>query len=101
MQELKAVGYIDMTPTWQEILPSWKLIVDDAVRVKKQDQMDRFWPEMQRMAEAADNFHYFLEFFRANPGILNEDDFGNALEDGKRAMQKRRSKIQPVEEKKS
>lgn len=49
--------FIDMTPTWTGILPTWQMIVNDAVKVKKPEQMERFWKEMQTMAEAADKWN--------------------------------------------
>lgn len=51
--------YIDMTPTWAEILPTWQTIVADATKTKKPEQMQRFWQEMESMARAADNWNRF------------------------------------------
>lgn len=53
--------FIDMTPTWQEILPTWKMIVADATKVLKPDQMSRFWDQMRTMAEAADKWNAHCE----------------------------------------
>lgn len=51
------VKYIDVTPTWQSILPTWKMIVGDAVKIEKPEQMTRFWSEMESMAAAADKWN--------------------------------------------
>jgi hypothetical protein len=71
------VEYIDMTPTWRAILPSWQMIVNDAVKVKKPDQMERFWTEMQSMANAADRWNDYcrgqLGAQEANPTPENQE----------------------------
>jgi len=94
-KEMKKIGTIDLTPTWQEILPTWKLIVDDATRVRKPDQMDRFWPEMQSMAESADAYTFLLEQLRSEG--WNDDDIRLALNSGKSKLMERRRTIKPVE----
>jgi hypothetical protein len=49
--------YIDLTPTWAEILPTWRMIVGsvlDGSNTSPDDTMASFWAEMARMAQAAD-----------------------------------------------
>lgn len=95
VQELKTIGYIDMTPTWLEILPSWKLIVDDATKTLKPDQVERFWIEMQRMAESADRYSFLLETMRGEG--YDDEAVQRWLDNGKEALIARRNTIKPVE----
>jgi hypothetical protein len=95
VQELKKVGTIDLTPTWQEILPTWKVIVDDATKALKPDQLQRFWTEMQRMAESADRYSFLLEYLRVREGIT-DDNIEFRLDIGKQELLKRRMTIKPV-----
>jgi len=72
--------YIDLTPKWQEILPVWQRIVEDATRTLKPHQLQRFWAEMRRMAEAADRWGAYCaavdeaagaaEMERINEGLI-------------------------------
>lgn len=55
--DAKGQHYIDLTPTWTAILPIWRMIVNDACVIKKPDQLQRFWTEMQNMAAAADKWN--------------------------------------------
>ena len=57
---------IDMTPTWVEVLPTWKQIAETAydqlssrppVGADPRGNLERFWAEMQRMAETADKWN--------------------------------------------
>lgn len=62
---------IDMTPTWAQSLPTWKLVVETAFNqlasagaghvipsnADPQGNLERFWAEMQRMAETADKWN--------------------------------------------
>jgi hypothetical protein len=95
VQELKAIGYIDMTPTWLEILPTWKVIVDNATKTLKPDQLERFWTEMQRMAESADRYTFLLEYLRVREGVT-DDNIEFRLDIGKQELLKRRSIVKPV-----
>lgn len=57
---MKPVEYIDMTPTWAEILPTWKLIVRsvlDGTNTNPEETMENFWDQMAVMANAADKWN--------------------------------------------
>lgn len=52
--------FVSCTPTWAEILPTWKRLMADAYGPAVHDKLEaveNFWTEMQRMAEAADKWN--------------------------------------------
>lgn len=93
-EDMKVVGYVDLTPTWQEILPTWKLMVDNATKTTNDTTMCEFWGEMQRMADSADRYTFLLEELRRD---YNDEDIGELLENGKERLLARRRQIKPVE----
>jgi hypothetical protein len=94
--------YIDLTPTWQEILPTWHKMYDQVTRpisprpgIKANYQVvrDNFWREVERMARAADQLSYLLESL-ATTYDMSDGEIQQALADGKAKLIARRSQIQ-------
>lgn len=56
--------YVNLTPRWSELLRSWQMIVADAVKVKKPDQMERFWSQVETAFKAADRYNDLVSFLR-------------------------------------
>jgi hypothetical protein len=70
--------YVDLTPTWTEILPTWRRMVE-AKNSAKRDQRDgynlvmgNFWEEMDRMAQAADQFSALITYLDKKQGWKND-----------------------------
>jgi hypothetical protein len=56
--------YVDLTPTWVEILPTWLMIFEQAARgdCTNPDLIkDNARAEFRRMVEAADNFNALVQ----------------------------------------
>jgi len=56
--------YVNLTPTWEEILPTWRFMAEQVTtRDKPRNGSDpnavmmEFWGQMALMAQAADNFN--------------------------------------------
>lgn len=52
--------YIDMTPTWEELLPTWQFLVSSVIAKRHGEPastMENFWTEMEKMARAADKWN--------------------------------------------
>ena len=69
--------YINLTPRWTEILRTWRMIVEANNSAKRNHRnhynktMGDFWDEMQRMAQAADNFNDIAAAFPDKNEIEN------------------------------
>jgi hypothetical protein len=96
MNTIRKVGTMDCTPTWTAVMRVWHMIVNDAVRVLKHDQMDRFWNEIDRCAQGADKYGYLVEYLQDKGWLAAA--IREALDVGKLLQEERRSRIMPVEE---
>lgn len=61
--------FIDMTPTWSEILPAWQMMVGEVTTLDKPNPrlgknprlvMENFWQQMEKMALAADRWNAYV-----------------------------------------
>lgn len=54
--------YMNATPTWEQILPTWRTIVESCMGSKPRNidpakSMEEFWGQMRSMARAADKWN--------------------------------------------
>lgn len=64
--------YLNITPTWAEILPNWLLMYREAVRGHCADNeriIDNAEAEFRRMAEAADRWNEYCKMVDAVAGV--------------------------------
>jgi uncharacterized protein Yka (UPF0111/DUF47 family) len=59
--------YIDMTPTWVQLLPTIRAIVENT------SNSEAVWQEIARMAEAADKWNEHCKAELAKPVGYSED----------------------------
>lgn len=70
--------YINLTPRWTEILTVWQRIVERSTSAKRGHRIDynanmgRFWNEMKRMAQGADNYNDLVTQLRVERGYSDE-----------------------------
>ena len=97
-QELvEGVDYIDLTPTWKQILPTWLMMYGQAVTgdCSNPDLIkENATTELKRMAEAADNFNDLVTYLRQSD-TLNWDDemFANAISIGRSLQETERTTV--------
>ena len=58
--------YVDVTPTWREILPTLLALYEDGTCVGRMSALN----ELQRMADIAD---MTVKAIRDNPDVINDD----------------------------
>lgn len=86
--------YIDLTPSWQDILHTWQLIIGRSCTVINKagapkrglapidgtGNFKRFWAEMQRMAEAADKWNEYCRSLDAEADADEQQRINEGLQ---------------------
>jgi hypothetical protein len=85
--------YVNLTPRWTEILPTWWMILNDAITVKKPDQIERFTAEIERMAQGADNYNDLLTFLRRVEIDWTDSKIAYALQRGRALNERERNTV--------
>lgn len=88
--------YINLTPRWLELFSTWQMIVNDAVKVKKPDQMERFWETVEQSFIATDRYNDLVAYLRAEG--WTEIDFESAFDEGRNIQESERNKVHEEEE---
>ena len=94
--------YVNLTPRWVEILPTWLMIYRQAINgncMNPDLQLKNAREELTRMAEAADRYGDLLVYLRQSD-TLNWDDemFANAIQIGRSLNETARTTIHEKED---
>jgi hypothetical protein len=99
------VKYINLTPRWTEILPTFQFLVESVTtRDKPKNGSDpdavmmNFWNEMKRIAQAADNYGDLLAFVRSEQFNWSDEDIGAALKQGRELNELQRYTIRETKD---
>lgn len=80
--------FIDLTPTWQEILPTWRMMLEAVMTIDRPNQrtgkdpakvIASFWKEMCSMAEAADKWNEYCRTVDEAAGTAEAEAINEAL----------------------
>ena len=90
--------YIDLTPKWREILPTWKAVVENCNSCKRNHRnhynktMSDFWNEIELIAQCPDDFNTLVAYVR-NMEDWTDHAIKTALDAGRRYQERERNTI--------
>ena len=90
--------YLKLTPRFAELVSTWQMIVGDACKIKKPDQMERFWSHFQQTSKAADRYNDLVAYLRSPAEGWTDEHFKNALKHGRAIQETDRTTVHVEEE---
>lgn len=79
--------YVNLTPRWTEILPTWRMMIESGYA----------WNELKRMAEAADRYGDLITYLKNTQG-WKDDRIKQALAAGREQNEIARTTIHEKED---
>ncbi len=83
------VEYLDMTPTWSDILPTWRFMVEQVTTRDKPAPgkdpnlvMMNFWDQMKTMALAADRWNAYVAELNDEASVVEMERINEGLYHG-------------------